>query len=96
MDKVKFIRGVSGYWKGRSYRYSRGSEPSVVDSFSNQPGAGPEILREVAADHVRCGNAERVGEVRKVRTLFIPPEAVTPEITEAEVKKAVIKKRKRV
>jgi len=56
--KIKLTKGVSGYWKGRSFRYSVGSEPEVIDAIGH--------------DLIRSGSAFEIGKAPVAITPIIP------------------------
>ena len=80
---VKFVKGVSGEWKGRSFHYPPGGEYDI------EPG--------LATSEIHAGHAVPLdGFVRRIVEKIAEPKFKVPQIEEEDVKKAVIKRRKRV
>lgn len=77
--RIKLLKGVSGLWKGQSFRYPRGFE---VDLDGEEEW--------LARDLIRGGNAVETKDLVNIPT----PEAVaiTPTIRRADV---IVKKRGR-
>lgn len=81
--RVKFLKGVSGEWKGRTFHYP--------------PGGEYDIDAGLARSEINAGHAIALdGMVRRAVERLIEPEAVAPQVNADDVKKAVIKRRKRV
>lgn len=70
--RIRFVKGVSGFWKGQSIRYPRGFEGDFT---------GDE--ERFAKGEVRAGNAVEVKDMLHIPT----PEAVaiTPTIRRVDV-----------
>ena len=79
--KIKVVRGISGRWKDHSFHYASGDIVEVDDGLANS--------------EIRAGNAIAADYERKVIRIK-EPDFKVPQIEEDDVRKAVIKRRKRV
>jgi len=79
--RVKILKGISGVWKGRSFHYAPGDEVDVEDGLANS---------EIHANHAVAADYTR--KVVRIKE----PDFKVPQIEEDDVRKAVIKRRKRV
>ena len=67
--RIRFLKGVAGNWKGRDFRFSKGSEV--------------ELEEFLARDMIRGGNAVEIKSLVNIPTP--EAVAITPTIRRADV-----------